>query len=285
MFICNHRKIRGHHGLSLISAMTAHQGHTLLELTIALALGLALTSAGLSLYQSQRAAFDRMAEYARMTEAGFSALHLLGTHLRLAGFSSPLRTTFGAALFGCRSGRPVSVDNMSGASICQPDRAIRSDSLEVRYIADSISTWPASNGRPTDCLGQAIPATQTPESSRAFAVNRFFVRKRTGQSELYCEGNGRPGVAQPLVEGIEHLRIHYQLADSGEWLDATTLQPEQWNAVTAVELCVQVSGARSATPIPYFDCDGARITPPDARLRQTFTRQIALRNQLSGRHF
>src|SRR5260364_61749 len=240
------------HSRAAISDMPAYQGHTLLELVIALALGLILTCTGLSLYQSQHVASERMEERARMTEAGFAALHLL------------------------------SANNSSGGSVCQPDRAIRSDSLEVRYVADSISTWPASNGKPTDCLGQAIPATQTPESSRAFAINRFFVRKSpaSGQNELSCEGSGRRGVAQPLVEGIEHLSVRYQLAGSEEWLDARALQPEQWNTVMAVGLCVQVSGTRSATPLSYLDCAGARATPPDAGLRQTFTRQIALRNQL-----
>ncbi|CCD29019.1 Putative type IV pilus protein [Candidatus Glomeribacter gigasporarum BEG34] len=270
------------HSRAAISDMPAYQGHTLLELVIALALGLILTCTGLSLYQSQHVASERMEERARMTEAGFAALHLLSAHLRLSGFSAPPGAPFGAALFGCSAGRPVSANNSSGGSVCQPDRAIRSDSLEVRYVADSISTWPASNGKPTDCLGQAIPATQTPESSRAFAINRFFVRKSpaSGQNELSCEGSGRRGVAQPLVEGIEHLSVRYQLAGSEEWLDARALQPEQWNTVMAVELCVQVSGTRSATPLSYLDCDGARATPPDARLRQTFTRQIALRNQL-----
>src|SRR5260364_403146 len=85
-------------------------------------------------------------------------------HLKPARLKLNLRRT---ALRDYPSGwrDPVSANNSRGGSVCQPDRAIRSDSLEVRYVADSISTWPASNGKPTDCLGQAIPATQTPESS------------------------------------------------------------------------------------------------------------------------
>src|SRR5260364_223495 len=99
------------HSRAAISDMPAYQGHTLLELVIALALGLILTCTGLSLYQSQHVASERMEERARMTEAGFAALHLLSAHLRLSGFqrlrAPHLARPCSVAVRGVRSARTI----------------------------------------------------------------------------------------------------------------------------------------------------------------------------------
>ena len=54
-------------------------------------------------------------------------------------------------------------------------------------------------------------------------VNRFFARvsASTGEPELYCEGNGKTGSAQPLVEGVERVRIRYWLAGASAAIDAS----------------------------------------------------------------
>src|SRR5260363_343345 len=102
------------HSRAAISDMPAYQGHTLLELVIALALGLILTCTGLSLSQSQHVASERMEDRARMTEAGCAALHLLSAQLRLSGFAASPSAPFGAAVVGCISVRSVFANNTSG---------------------------------------------------------------------------------------------------------------------------------------------------------------------------
>ncbi len=60
------------------TSLFKRHGHMLLELTIALALGLLIVAACLSLYRAQRAAFDRATDAARIHDAGVVALDLLG---------------------------------------------------------------------------------------------------------------------------------------------------------------------------------------------------------------
>jgi type IV pilus assembly protein PilW len=131
-------------------------GHTLLELTIAVALGLVVALGALSAYRSQRQAFAHASDASRIHEAGMNALMLIGEQIQMAGFvaadgGAPLA---GQAVFGCTSGRPAGAD----AALDCKSLPSRSDGLAVRYQGDSVSTWPAASGHVTDCLGQAVGA-------------------------------------------------------------------------------------------------------------------------------
>lgn len=79
--------------------------------------------------------------------------------------------------------------------------ASRSDGVQIRYAADAVSTWPNSGGVPTDCLGQAV--------TESIVTNRMYAKlsASTGEPELYCEGSGKQ--SQPLIEGIEKMRVMY----------------------------------------------------------------------------
>ena len=68
------------------SFLSRHCGHTLIELIIALALGLVVTTGAVSLYRSQRAAFGRADDAIRIRDAGLTALTLIGQQVQMAGF-------------------------------------------------------------------------------------------------------------------------------------------------------------------------------------------------------
>ncbi|MDR5737575.1 PilW family protein [Caballeronia sp. LZ016] len=240
-------------------------GHTLLELTISLALGLLIVVAALSLYRGQRAAFERAADTARIHDGAVAALELIAQHVQMSGFAS---TRADAPLFGCVQGRVVGADT---AASCE-SLASRSDGLQVRYAADAVSTWPASTGAPTDCLGQAV--------ADDYVTNRFYAKGGTsaGEPELYCEGGGKQ--AQPLVEGIERIRIQYWLTDAPSAVDASAIPRDRWPEVHAIDLCVLVRGfvTLSSPRTSYVDCSGASVIADDGRTRQAFWRHVAIRN-------
>jgi type IV pilus assembly protein PilW len=246
------------------------RGHTLLELTIALALGMSVVSACLSLYRAQRAAFERAADAVRIHEAASAALDMLGQQIQMAGFAADPDPLAGvdAPLFGCAQGR---VTGDESAASCET-LASRSDGVQVRYAADAVATWPTSGGAPTDCLGQAVPDT--------FVTNRFHAKASTstGEPELYCEGNGKQ--AQPVVEGIERIRAVYWLPGAPVALTASAVARGRWKEVHAVDLCVLVRGflTQAKRRVNYVDCDGASAYSDDGRARQTFWRRVALRN-------
>ena len=254
-------------------------GHTLIELVIAMALGLVVTAGAVSLYTTQRIAFEHASNAMRIRDAGLTALTLMGQQLQMAGFipASVVQYNGPPPLSGCSGGRPTGGDD----SLACTTLSSRSDGVAVRYVGDSVSTWPSATGQPTDCLGQAVTgASVAPDGPGVLVVNRYFasVSGSTGEPELYCEGNGRTGSAQPLVEGVERIRIKYWLADGLSALDASAVTADQWAAVVAVDLCVQVRGAPQGQNSHYVDCDGVSMTGTDLRPRQTFSRRVALRN-------
>jgi type IV pilus assembly protein PilW len=266
----------------------ACQGHTLVELLIALSLSTFILYAIFSLHQAQQSALRQLHTQARQTEAALNALHVMSTHLQLSGFTPMSHIPLSASLFGCTAGRPIGpIDSPH----CKSDSVLYSDGLQLTYLADQDSTPTNSQGQPTDCLGQALI---TPSSNKsvdtlphpqtgAWSTQRFFVQKSpsTGKPELYCEGSGRPGIAQPIIEGVERLQVRYRLTSSDKIIDAAALSLNTWPKIAAVQLCVVM---RDVTHIKtpgasYTDCDGLHRLSEDGILRTALSTWVAIHNR------
>lgn len=274
-------------------------GYTLLELMIAMSIGLLVTCAVLSLYRDQRDAFERAADWASIAEAGHAALDLISVQARLAGLSVeaddmgtqppgpqhmswPQSTQSMAPrpapqffmplaerlpVFGCHAGRPA---GPADAPQCEADSRA-SDGVQFLSAGNNISSWPDIDGAATDCLGQALAA-------HSVSAARFFTRlsSASGEPELYCDGGGRLGNAQPVAEGVETMLLTY-------WLDGTAapqsvVSADQWPQVRALEICLVVRGQPGHVRLPYMDCNGRSVPGSDRRRRQVFRLFIALRN-------
>jgi len=252
--------------------MRTRAGHTLLEITIAVALGLIVVTGMVATWRSQRAAFAYAADAARLSDAGINALVLVGDQIQMAGFGlgRPSEDAAAPPVFGCSAGRPAAAGGLACTALSS-----RSDGVAVRYVGDGQSTWLSTSGQATDCLGQGVGAPGT------IVVNAFHARPGTssGEPELYCEGSGNAGTAQPLVEGVERLRLRYWLDGAAQSADASALTSAQWAAVSAVDLCVLVRGAPGGRSARYVDCDGVSSVSGDGRTRRAFWRHIAIRNR------
>ncbi|CAE6823001.1 PilW family protein [Paraburkholderia domus] len=265
--------------------MIIARGHTLVQFVIAIVLGLVVIAGAVSLYTTQRSVFERAGDAMRIREAGLSALTLMGQQFQMAGFVPADVVGFNSPspLFGCSGGRPSGADD---SVICEALPS-RSDGIVVRYVGDSVSTWPSATGQSTDCLGQAVTNNSAALGGQGvLVVNRYFARVSgsTGEPELYCEGNGKAGSAQPLVEGIERLRLKYWLAGGVTAIDATAVTASQWAKIVAVDLCVLVRGAPQGRRVRYIDCDGVSALGTDMRARQSFWRRVAIRNHAEDSH-
>ncbi|NML30748.1 PilW family protein [Paraburkholderia antibiotica] len=254
------------------------RGHTLVEFVIAMALGLIVTAGAVSLYTTQRTAFERASNDTRIREAGLTALMLIGPQLQMAGFVPADVVGYNAPppLFGCSGGRPTGADDSPGCATLSGG----SDGVAIRYVGDSASTWPSSSGQVTDCVGQAVKTGDAALGDQGVpVVNRYFanISGSTGEPELYCEGNGNSGSAQPLVEGVERVRLRYWLEGASEAVSAAAVPADQWAKVVAVDLCVIVRGVPQGQRSRYVDCDGVSTLGTDLRSRQAFSRRVALR--------
>lgn len=248
-------------------------GHTLLEIVIAVALGIVVVAGTVATYRSQRAAFAYAADAAGIRDAGINALTLIGDQIQMAGFepadaSAPLEAP---PLFGCSAGRPV----LGQSGFTCASLASRSDGIAVAYVGDGQSAWLSTSGQVTDCLGQGSGAPGS------VVMSAFHAKPGTssGDTELYCEGSGNAGTSQPLVAGVERLRLRYWIDGAAQPVDAFAIAPDQWASVAAVDLCVLVRGAALARAARYVDCDGVASVPDDGRARHAFWRHVAIRNR------
>lgn len=237
---------RPHH----LPASRCLRGFSLIELMVAMAIGLIIAAASFSAYLGAAGA-SRIAEaQSRMNEDAQAALSLLTQQLRMAG-SNPnqpgrtdaLRrnlvyglndpaTTYPSAfsLRGCgkdNSGTKsfsnlATATNIDGLK-CEADSSALSDSITVSYEADLFNTVarPVTSTTPvklpTDCLGAALANAGTLAEPYYVASNLFFIGGSSLRPSLYCKGNGfnedgAVSTAKPLVENIEGMQLGYGTA-------------------------------------------------------------------------
>ena len=250
------------------------RAHTLLEVLIAMIVGLLVLAAAGALYHAQRVAQRQAEDGFRMRDAAATALMLIGQQIQMAGFR-PLDVEGPSSLppvFGCSAGR---VRGDGAQMRCEAVRAA-SDAVLVRYVGDAVSTWLTVGSHVSDCLGQGVGAP----GERPLVENRFdaHVSPSTGEPELYCEGSGRPGTPQPLVSGIDQLRMRYLRREGAQFVDAEAIGAGDWHDVIAVHVCVRARGEPMREPVRHVDCDGRTAASPDGRARLVLHRIVALRN-------
>ena len=255
------------------------RAHTLLEMLIAMSVGLLVLAAVGALYHAQRVAQRRAEDGFRMRDAASTALTLIGQEIQMAGFR-PLDGAVSRSLpplFGCAAARVRGSDEHVR---CEPAQA-SSDALLVRYVGDAVSTWPTVSGQVSDCLGQGVGVP----AERPLVSNRFdaHVSPSTGEPELYCEGSGRLGTAQPVVSGIDQLRVRYLRRGETQFVAAGAMREDDWHDVIAVHLCVRARGEQMRERGRHVDCDGNASRAPDHRARLTVHRVVALRNVSTDR--
>jgi type IV pilus assembly protein PilW len=262
----------------------SQRGRTLIEVLVAITIGLMLTVGILSIYGANRQTYRASTDLQRMQAAGQLALDRLAYQVRMAGYgqlmgnfaavSNP-STFVGNALIACSSGFSDPVEATQTPACA--GGATLPDSLQVRYQVEAAAT--AGSGENRDCLGFAVPADV---SGVRTAQNRFFVANSNGVPTLMCAGNGL--APAPLIPNVEDLQVRLRIGDPFTRAERV-VDPDgyaTWDRVLGVELCVQVrseeTGVSSGTQAGTT-CRGAAF-PNDGRLRRTFTQVVTLRNRI-----
>lgn len=289
-------------------------GVSLVELMVAMAIGLVVIGAVFTNYLNNSAGSRQTAALTQVTSDASLVLGILRNHIAIAGYGEPtgsdatrMLTNFsGPAVLGCDNG----FTNVRDAELvaCAEASATPAvgNALLIRYVSDADISPTAEGARPdgsmaqgpTDCTGAAVlPAAGQP----SIADNRFHAsRIDGGPPSLRCWGNGGASTA-PLVENIESLRLHYGIGapdiDNGKMLrpvryvTATEVGPlsdkTAWGSVMAVRVCVVVRSAEEVLPAatPYKDCDQNTVSAVDRRIYRAFTTTVLINNRLSGQAF
>jgi type IV pilus assembly protein PilW len=281
------------------------RGLTIVELMVAVAIGIALTTIASAVYLSSTQSYRSLDETGRVDEAGRLALKIVSSNLQTAGFRQldgprpqlalppvPLDVP----LRGCRFGF---VDPSSAGNdwTCKPAGVPGdSDSFWVLFDADA---YAAGSGKGVDCLGNQVVSGVVRQ-----AWNHFFIQTDTisvgGQnrtvSQLMCAGRNPNNPAantspQPLLSGVRQLTLTYGVAPVGQetptqFVSADALLTDaDWASVVAVRVCVLMQSETPNTAIEAVnpvDCRGNTVQNTDRSNFKTLNTTIALRNRIFG---
>lgn len=240
-------------------------GLTLVEMMVAMTLGLLILLAISSIYIGSRQTYRMQDDNARLQETGRYAIEVLGRSIRQAGFwnmpISPVATATGF------SGTAVNgVNNTSPTS----------DRITVQY--DGLAG-------DRDCEGTVLGAN-------AVVTEQY---RRNG-TNLVCDGVDANTTFSPLVSDIEDVQILYGIdTNADQSADRYVAAPGNWNQVVSARVCVQASSANSVNNAPqrFLNCGGALGTATgaaafttaganDLRLRRTFIATYNLRNRVTN---
>ena len=302
-------------------SIRAQRGLSLVELMVAMTIGLFLMGAVVIIYVNTSTTSRSSTQESQMNEDATLALEVLQQQIRLAGFSNVdatgARLFPGRAVFGCEGMFTSTTNTAFNGLLCDAAGA-GPDALAVRYEATLLNSQPVTNAvgvvQPGNCANEGIAAWNALAEGAASATplavadNRYYIANDAdGTPSLFCRGRTGAGfgTATALIPNIEDMQVQYaitalptagnpiphQVAGYVAANDATLgAAAGNWSRVAAVRICLL---ARTAQTAPtgdnstadlgsYVDCDGVVQTNNDRRLRRAYVTTIQLRNMRPG---
>lgn len=304
---------QNHH--SILRSRYLARGVTLIELLVAMVIGLLLVIAASATYLYSKSAYNTVSETSQMEENGRFALNILTRYVQSAGFVmlNPKAANLQGALINKISGCDFGFANGTSASsatdvTCRaatPAGERQSASISVFFDTDASNTTGA-NFQGFNCIGNGPVVTPITDEtgtvsfiqsqSRAhFFISTFVSATPNGtvtRGQLSCVGESKTATgalkyeSQPLIPGIEQLAVNYLLPSTVSPKVAQRGQPASavtaWGDVMAVELCVLTRSIQSTsndTETEYRDCYDNVIPATGNDSYRTFRTTVNLRNR------
>jgi type IV pilus assembly protein PilW len=203
---------------------TTHQrGFTLLEIMIAMSIGLFLTGALLTIVQTNKAVFVNQSQLEQMQDSQRMAMTLMADVIQSAGYF-PDPTTNNAAGTLVANGAFANSQGIAGVF----NAAAPGDSISVRYVT-------AGGDGILNCSGLSNPVG----GANTIYVNQFAVVAGVPSGQLVCTREN--GIAYTLVNGVTNLSVRYgvktNVAASNNvdtYLNASQMTAANWQNVISV---------------------------------------------------
>ena len=256
-----------------LKTMSSQRGLTLVELMVALLIGLIIMWGVAKVFVSNRQTYATQEGLARLQENGQYALNFITRHVRQAGYYP--KTRFNVAESKIQQeqwafGNTKPITGVEGGGTL-------SDSLTLAYYTTA-----------TDCVGNGFPlggavGTQgtTPAGEAAeIALNAFTIDTgAAGSPSLFCNG-------VEIAEGIENLQIRYGTDTNNDGIVDSYVSFSAGLDITTVltlQVALLVETIQEISPdsdTKTYDLLGTTIGPVgDHRLRQVYGSTIKLRDR------
>lgn len=223
------------------------RGMGIIELMVALLIGLVMSVALAWFYLGSRALTRTADDVSRLQESGRGALELIGMAVRQAGYRNNINAAFGAVPL-------TGADGASGAP----------DTLTVRFDAQE-------GGGELDCTGATI-------ATGAIVTYAFAVDRSTNPPGLTCNGTR-------IVDNVEDMQITYGIdSDRDGVIESYKAQPTpaEFYTVSAVRIALLLRGPSSmvaANKLQTLTYNGTAVQYTDGYLRQAYNGTFTVRPQ------
>jgi type IV pilus assembly protein PilW len=250
----------------MTSGNNSQRGFSLVELLIALALGVMMLGAASLLMLSNRATFLAVDSSSRIQENARFALGMMAEHIRMAGYFDPAAGSPSNFMF---------TDECDGLDPCTGNGV------------GTASDWFAVMLNPPtdneiDCTGAATNANDT-------YANVFLIVNNGGVRSLVCRGfNTTTGAwnaaAQPLVDGIDRMQVQYGIVDDDEVVSYVSAdRVTNWGEIRSVRINLLVSdggesGSADLETRSYDMLDAGTVAVADRYERKLFTTTVVINN-------
>lgn len=231
-------------------------GFTLVELMVAIAIGLFLVSTVGVLFVNSKRTYLAQDANARIQEGSRYAADYLGRHARESGYQNIVFNQLSSTNLFAAPG-PTS---FTGTPIAGTEGGAAADTITL------------SSDSTTDCLGQTVASP---------AINQFRINTA---KQLECLGNGS-GTAGVVLEDVEDMQILYG-QPIGSNYGYVVASSANMSTVTSIRVCLLLRAQADANKRgvdgaqTYVDCSGTAQTKSDGFLRRTMMLTVDLRNRL-----
>lgn len=267
----------------------SQRGLSLIELMVALLIGMILMAGFLQIFMSVRSTYATNEAASRLQENGRFALDFLSEHARLAGYRDPKHIDRPMPI-APPQGKGCSLPSGKQASFCSVNRGVISTVQIGAETGDRVSFQYQppidSSGNRTDCAGEKVPTAFEDEP----IINTFTTVVSNNSSGLACQSITSSGTSlstgwNELVDGIDAVQFQYGVSPNGfisQYVTADNVK--NWGDVSALRIAVLANSISSVTPAPtekeYYLLDAGPFTFTDGKMRQIFTTTVYLRNSV-----
>ena len=206
---------------------------TLLELLIALGLGLMISAAVAAIFVSSRNAYALLDDSARLDDNGRFAIEVLTRAVRQSDYRALDALSESADTGPAINGWDAHSLKGKAAGIAQSLTAAvnGSDVLAVRFSGAGAGA--GGDGSIVNCAGFGVAERVDKSDADAHGWSIFYVAKgRTGEPELYCRYRGKSAWASAAIaRGVESFQVLYGVGESAASLPRRFLSASQIDAL------------------------------------------------------